>query len=187
MIKRANPAAAGKAAGGKQLAIGGMFIGHLECRINHIITKLMLAKPLADAKLRATLPAVASRLRLGKSVIIDIAKRLAACHGCINRRGNVIGIMLIKLARCKPAKHVAQPVLRTGIAAKIINCLIHQSCFDRCFCHECEMMLFGYLGRPQNQSDWPYAADKVRRFSDERQKLSFAPLRQIRLRPILTA
>ena len=62
VIKRANPAAAGKAAGGKQLAIGRMFIGHFQRRINHIIIKLMLAKPLTDAKMRATLPAVASRL-----------------------------------------------------------------------------------------------------------------------------
>jgi hypothetical protein len=62
MIKRANSAAAGKAAGGKQLAISGMFISHFECRINHIIIKPMLTKPLTDAKLRATLPAVASRL-----------------------------------------------------------------------------------------------------------------------------
>jgi hypothetical protein len=48
---------------------------------------------------------------LGKGVIIDIAKGLAARHGCINCGGNFIGIMLIKFARCKPAKHVAQPVL----------------------------------------------------------------------------
>jgi hypothetical protein len=51
VIKRANPAAAGKVAGGKQLAIGGMFIGHFQRRINHIIIKPMLAKPLTDAKL----------------------------------------------------------------------------------------------------------------------------------------
>jgi hypothetical protein len=62
VIKRANSATAGKAAGGKQLAIGSMFISHVQCRINHIIIKPMLTKPLTDAKLRATLPAVASRL-----------------------------------------------------------------------------------------------------------------------------
>jgi hypothetical protein len=51
VIKRANPAAAGKATGGKKLAIGGMLIGHFQRRINHIIIKPMLAKPLTDAKL----------------------------------------------------------------------------------------------------------------------------------------
>ena len=51
VIKRANPAAAGKTTGGKKLAICGMFIGHFQRRIDHFIIEPVLAKPLTYGKL----------------------------------------------------------------------------------------------------------------------------------------